>query len=422
MPIDYDIKGNWFHSRSSSRKGELDHIYNIVFESRNPAYRKLKWTENVPLAYKLAKTINIEPSTMRTKIRAFIRFGFLKDKSKCPIEMSELGLIWESLKGFKDSKTKTAMDDIEKLILSSSLSLYSFDKNGYQIDSSKGFSPLTELILSLNSKDKITRKAFLTIVGETNESYWRTDLIRSGMFAQDNNCLYYTGKFPHLFKSCKTVSWPTTLNKEEWEKIHSNLLDSKNPLSEDIKKELLSILANLRINVVSSIPKVEKSIEVIEGILEEQDEKDIEIGNYAIPDTYSQTRQRVKQNSWSKIVRSGYSFKCCVPECDSEGEFLVEASHIKPYRKQDDKKLPHRANPSNGLCLCPNCHKFFDKGFFSLSNDLKMLISSETSKLPKQSALHVIIISKNKNINPLPKKYSPKKEFLEIHRSEIFRK
>lgn len=426
MPIVYDIDGDWFHSRSSSSKEELERIILLVLESRDPKYKTLKWTENVPLAEQLAETINIATSTMRTKIRAFIRFGFLKDKSTCPIELSELGLIWDSLKGLEDSKAKTARDNIEQLILSSALSLYSFHKRGFQLDPSKGFNPLTKLISSLDSNGTITRKKFLDIVGERNESYWFTDFTRSGMFTQKDNFIYYTKKFPILFNSCKTVSWPKNLKKEDWEEIHDNFLDLRNPLSNAIKEELSTIFKTLRDEVIPTIPQVEKSVDEMEEILEKQDEKDIEIGDYNIPDAYSQTRRRYKQNAWSKIVRRIYSFQCCVPECDSEGEFLVEASHIKPYRLQDEKELPHRANPSNGLCFCPNCHKLFDKGYFSFSNDLKVLISPEASKMKEQNALIVILKSENKKISPTPSKYSPQKEFLElhrkIHREKLFRK
>jgi len=422
MPIVYNIDGHWFHSRSSSSKTELEHITRLVVESRNPKYGKLKWTESIPLAEDLANTIRIKTSTMRTKIRAFIRFGFLKDKTTCPLELSEMGLIWDSLKGYEDIKINATRDDIGQLIISTALALYSFDEHDYQLDPSKGFNPLTKLILSLDSDGKITRKSFVKIVGERNESYWLIDFIRSEMFTEKGNYIYHTGKFPLLVKSCKTISWPTNLEKEDWEEIHGNFLDHRNPLAEVIKEELSSILNNLRIDVVPSIPKVEKSVDKMEEILEKQDEKNIEIGDYSIPDAYSQTRVRVKQNAWSNIVRRNYSYRCCIPECDSEGDFLVESSHIKPYSLQDDETLPHRANPSNGLCFCPNCHKLFDKGYFSFTDDLRVIVSPQISKLKTQTALTVITKSKDKGIDPSPKKYFPEKEFLRFHRENVFRK
>jgi hypothetical protein len=303
MPIVYNIDGHWFHSRSSSTKSELEHISRLVIESQNPKYGKLKWSENVPLAEELASTIGIKTSTMRTKIRAFIRFGFLKEKRECPLEWLSLGLIWESLTGYTDPKIKTARNDVEQLIISAALELYSFDAEGYQINPSEGFNPLTTLILNLDSEGKISRKDFARLVGSRNETYWLIDLLRSGMFTQKNSHIFYTGKFPILFESCKKVSWPKSLKRTDWEKIHEDFLDPRNPLSEAIKEELFRLLNHLREDVLRSVPKVERSIDKMEEILQKQDEKDIEIGNYSIPDTFSKARVRAKQNAWSNIVK-----------------------------------------------------------------------------------------------------------------------
>lgn len=421
MPV-YDINGHWFHSRSSSSKGELEHIGLLVVESRNSKYARLKWSENVPLAEELASRIGIETSTMRTKIRAFIRFGFLKEKRECPLEWSSLGSIWEGLTGYTNPKIKAARDDIEQLIISAALALYSFDSEGYQTDPSRGFNPLTTLILNLDSKGKISREDFAKLVGQRNETYWRIDFLRSGMFAQKDSYIFYTGKFPLLFESCKKVSWPKNLRKDDWEEIHQDFLNPRNPLSEAIKEELYNILNRLRDDVARLVPKVEQSIDKMEGILQQRDEKDIEIGNYSIPDTFSKARVRAKQNAWSNIVRRIYFFKCCVPGCDSEGEFLVESSHIKPYSQKDDEALPHRANPANGLCFCPNCHKLFDKGYFSFTDDFKAIVSPKIGKFKKQNALDVILNSNGKKIDPLPQKYHPRKEFLKYHRENVFKK
>jgi hypothetical protein len=422
MPIVHDIDGEWFHSRSSSSRHELENIFRLVIESRKPKYINLNWTESVILAVQLAGTINIADSTMRTKIRAWIRFGFLKDKLECPLEWSEVGLIWEALSGYKEVKIKAPRDDIEQLIIASAIALYSFDEHGYQIDPSKGFNPSSKLISELDSESKISETRFEDLVGLRNKTYWSKDFFRSGLFTQTGSYIYYSGKFPYLFEACKQVSWPTNLATKDWKEIHGNSLDSRNPLAGAIKEELANILENLRVDVVPAVPKVEKSVDKMEGVLQKQDEKDIEIGDYSIPDAYSKTRVRFKQNAWSNMIRKMYSHKCCVPECDSEGGFLVESSHIKPYRLQDDKNLPHRANPSNGLCFCPNCHKLFDKGYFSFTDDLKILVSSKVNDLKTQHSLNVILKSIDEKIDPMPNKYLPEKEFLKYHRDKILRK
>lgn len=93
-------------------------------------------------------------------------------------------------------------------------------------------------------------------------------------------------------------------------------------------------------------------------------------------------------------VLSRYGSRCAM--CDFEKEEVLEAVHIMPVKNggPDD--------PRNGLVLCRNCHRFFDKGFvkinpdnFSLEGDLEGLrISKENLNhlcyMPDQGVLRQI--------------------------------
>ncbi len=74
--------GDWFHSRSSSNFDELLAVRTLVFESQKPECIGFVWSgsrhENKKM-YQFARVANIQPSTMQTKIRAMIRYGFIKD-------------------------------------------------------------------------------------------------------------------------------------------------------------------------------------------------------------------------------------------------------------------------------------------------------------------------------------------------------
>lgn len=89
-------EGNWFHSRSSSSRGERDTIIKLVQASKKSCYSSLRWSgdRTNPLAIQFANEISVEASTTQTKIRAFIRFGFIKDGHSCPLELTSLGKIW----------------------------------------------------------------------------------------------------------------------------------------------------------------------------------------------------------------------------------------------------------------------------------------------------------------------------------------
>ncbi len=77
------INGDWFHSRSSSNLHELLTIRTLILESQKLEYIGFGWSggrEGNQRMYQFAAVAGIKPSTMQTKIRAMIRYGFVKDR------------------------------------------------------------------------------------------------------------------------------------------------------------------------------------------------------------------------------------------------------------------------------------------------------------------------------------------------------
>lgn len=103
-------------------------------------------------------------------------------------------------------------------------------------------------------------------------------------------------------------------------------------------------------------------------------EKDIaDINNdKEIPQTEKEAliKARIGQGKFRKDVLELY------PECPVTGvsmSQLLIASHIKPWRKCDNKE---RLDPNNGIMLAPHIDALFDKGFISFNDDGKILIKS----------------------------------------------
>lgn len=420
MPLKFNIKGHWFHSRSSSSSEELHKIIKLVEASKEPRFKTLRWSgdKTDPLAVRFASTIKVNSSTMQTKIRAFIRYGFLKDKPSCPLEWSRLGQIWHSLKSSPDSSTKQLADKIEQLILASSLAIYSFDNTGYQDNPTQNFHPLQELINALDINNSISEKDYLSLVGMRNAQYWLIDLERSGLFEKEKTRIKLTQEFPSLSKAIKSMKWPKGLTDADWKAIHDNLLDHRNPLSEAIMIELDSVLKGQA--KILPLPQQDLSPEIQEVLSDQEEEKILEINDYSVPDSFSTVRARAKQTAWGKIVKQNYGYKCCVPLCDVSDEALIEATHIKPY-KFTEADMPHRANPSNGLCLCRNCHALFDQGLFTLTDDLKVQVSGKIHLLKTKSAKELLLQSENKKIKDY-RSYEPSLNFIHVHRVHIFKK
>lgn len=83
---------------------------------------------------------------------------------------------------------------------------------------------------------------------------------------------------------------------------------------------------------------------------------------------------RVNQSAFRKLLMRRYTH-CCL--CDVDDESLLVASHIKPWAKSSHAE---KVDVNNGLLLCPNHDKLFDRGYISFDNGGHIIISDELSK------------------------------------------
>lgn len=79
----------------------------------------------------------------------------------------------------------------------------------------------------------------------------------------------------------------------------------------------------------------------------------------------------VRDSKISSDLKKLYKYHCqvCDTAIKTKSGFYAEGAHIKPLGK------PHDGDDSiaNLLCLCPNHHVMFDKGTFSILDDLKLV-------------------------------------------------
>lgn len=83
---------------------------------------------------------------------------------------------------------------------------------------------------------------------------------------------------------------------------------------------------------------------------------------------------RVNQSAFRKLLMRRYTH-CCL--CDVDDESLLVASHIKPWAKSNQAE---KVDVNNGLLLCPNHDKLFDRGYISFDNGGHIVISDELSE------------------------------------------
>ncbi|MFZ4828986.1 MAG: HNH endonuclease, partial [Phototrophicaceae bacterium] len=133
-------------------------------------------------------------------------------------------------------------------------------------------------------------------------------------------------------------------------------------------------------------------------------------------ETRQEQKIRLGQQFFRNLIMTSYSSQCCV--CKMPIPELLIASHIVPWR--DDKSL--RVNPHNGLCLCALHDKGFDRGFFTLDEEYRVILGQIVRNyLPNPSVYNEFNIYEGQRIS-LPDKFIPKQEFLEIHRDKYFLK
>jgi predicted restriction endonuclease len=421
------IAGNWFHSRSSSKARELLAVRKLALESQKPEYVGLAWSggreENTKL-YKFAASAGIQPSTMQTKIRAMIRFGFIKEGKQCPLIWTRMGSLWNDLYTIGNY---SAAEQIYELTLSISLAVFAFNNSPeqYSINPAEGDMPLKFLLNNLDSKNSILLREFRALVdGHTtreagkNASYWKRDLINSGLFREDEDRLYYTGKYRGLVDEIKAFVPEPMLDDADWNGIRDNPLIEVSPFRDSIRDifEQIAQEEDLEEQIADEI-----ITEPIVDIISEQEEASIpEIDILREDMRFRKSTRRVRNATWSIRIKKKYSYICAVPKCDVIGQIFVEAAHIKPDNIPDER-VPHRGHILNGLCLCRHCHIAFDKGFFSLTDDYKIITSTKFRDIVDQNLKSVILSSANIAIKNRVDKRMPLVDFIKYHRANRFK-
>jgi putative restriction endonuclease len=126
-------------------------------------------------------------------------------------------------------------------------------------------------------------------------------------------------------------------------------------------------------------------------------------------------KARVNQGFFRKMVLAAYDNTCCVTGLNIAD--LLIASHIMPWSVD----VKNRLNPCNGLCLNALHDMAFDKGYISISDDFRVLVSPRIEKLKTaNSRIELLLKFDRKKIN-LPSRFIPDQRLLERHRKEIFR-
>lgn len=415
--------GDWFHSRTGSQLSELAAIQLLVTSSSKTKFIGKKWgadrrNKNNAWIYDFSGTAkinkeSIQPSTMQTKIRNWIRLGFLKDSNLLPLEWTTMGLLWSD--AVDNGRGKDA-NILYRLTIANALSITSCSPYSSKFDIiplEKGLL-IKQLIEELNNSSGHIEKARLEylIDGDTesrtigkNYSYWTTDLIHSGLFIKEDGGLIFSKEFPNMLKAI-------SIYKPEL-----------GVTAQSIKNNPLSVGAPFREALLSEF-KEYATMELLDAV-EELSQLTIQLTDEQVKKRWDLSKQSGRKSKWSKEVKWNYLYQCAIPDCDSEGTLFIQSAHIMPFSTEDViKGNYHRNDIENGVALCLSCHKMFDAGLFTFSTSGKIILSkfiysSELINNEKQNNVMRVIRSQNKTFS-LPGTTTFNKNYTLHHRANVF--
>lgn len=124
----------------------------------------------------------------------------------------------------------------------------------------------------------------------------------------------------------------------------------------------------------------------------------------------------IRKGAFKKIVPKIYNQSCCISGMrivSSHEIQMIDACHIVPFSESHDDTI------TNGVSLCPNLHRAFDRGLIMIDNKYRIQVSN---KFSESSLDYSIRQFENKSLLlPLEKKYHPSIDNLNWHAQNIFK-
>jgi len=126
-------------------------------------------------------------------------------------------------------------------------------------------------------------------------------------------------------------------------------------------------------------------------------------------------RVRTVQSFFRSAVLASYENRCAM--CGISVVELLNASHIIPWSSD----VKRRADPTNGLALCSLHDRAFDRGFLTVDERLRIVISQSLRGDNVSKVHRVALVQIEGKAIALPHRFHPDEKALEHHREHLFR-
>lgn len=125
----------------------------------------------------------------------------------------------------------------------------------------------------------------------------------------------------------------------------------------------------------------------------------------------------VRNGLFKKLVPKVYGNQCSFTGMQLSSTFghsFVDACHIVPFSQTHNDKV------NNGIALCPNLHRAFDRGLVSIANDYTILVSQHL--IEKENHVYGLKgLAGRKMILPSKSIYFPSIVSVEWHRENVYK-
>lgn len=126
----------------------------------------------------------------------------------------------------------------------------------------------------------------------------------------------------------------------------------------------------------------------------------------------------IRSALFKKLIPQVYNHTCAITGMrliSNFGYSMIDACHIIPFNISGDDRV------SNGIALCPNLHRAFDRGLVSVGDDFKVLVSKHFAE--DETVPYSIKICAGRSIMlPLGSIHLPDKANFTWHREMIFKR
>lgn len=125
----------------------------------------------------------------------------------------------------------------------------------------------------------------------------------------------------------------------------------------------------------------------------------------------------VRSHLFKRYIPQVYNDTCAVTGMQIRSTFnynFVDACHIVPFSVSHDDKV------TNGLALCPNMHRAFDRGLIAIDDNYQILVS-KAIKDDQDHPYSFSLLENKQLILPQNTQYYPALENLAWHRKKVFK-